>query len=360
MHHVTLLWHVNYLRLSRFISNHIESQVWKTVIGFGITHAAPDWFGFKALDSGLLLDCDDHISESLFWSHGETHTVIEDNLLWFLREGLSTELDFVSIDSPIASISRLFHPENVFLLWVWLSPFKVISTEDHFSLWLFIVGKIETEHWFKVSSVIGALSKLSNESFSSRLKWVLFRSIKIHFRGWSETNQSWASEWSKISRFNNCDETQVSDTMLIIVSKASSISGRMSHNLALSIFEHLTRTIIRFIVFRCWLMILNILCWACWSLTLFREQPCHGWPGIKDNVHLLGWVSKPEFSIVSHIFHVGKVWLNWNVISFSLQQGLVLTFWESLLDNAERLWTKFFLIVTWLIWIFTLTEVNFK
>jgi len=148
--------------------------------------------------------------------------------------------------------------------------------------------------------------------------------------------------------------------MFIIVPKASSISGRMSHNLTLSIFKHLTRTIIRFIVFRCWLMIFNILCWACWSLTLFREQPCHSWPGIKDNVHLLGWVSKPEFSIISHIFHVVKVWLNWNVSSFSLQQGLVLTFWESLLDNAERLWTKFFLIVTWLIWIFTLTEVNFK
>ena len=116
MHHVALLWHVYYFRLTGFISNHIESQVWKTVVGFLIAHAAPDWLGFKTLNSSLFLDGNDHISESLFWSHGETHTVIKDKLLWFLREGLSTELDFVTIDSPIASVSRLFHPENVFLL----------------------------------------------------------------------------------------------------------------------------------------------------------------------------------------------------------------------------------------------------
>jgi hypothetical protein len=116
MHHVALLWHVYYFRFSGFISNHIESQVWKTVEGLLIAHAAPDWLGFKTLNSGLLLDGNDHISEGLFWSHGETHTVIKDKLLWFLREGLSTELDFVTIYSPIASVSRLFHPENVFLL----------------------------------------------------------------------------------------------------------------------------------------------------------------------------------------------------------------------------------------------------
>ena len=116
MHHVALLWHVYYFSLSGFISNHIESQVWKTVVGFLIAHTAPDWLGFKTFNSCLLLDGNDHISEGLFWSHGETHTVIKDKLLWFLREGLSTELDFVTIDSPIASVSRLFHPENVFLL----------------------------------------------------------------------------------------------------------------------------------------------------------------------------------------------------------------------------------------------------
>jgi len=60
---------------------------------------------FKTLDTGLLLDGYDHIGESLFWSHGETHTVIKDKLLWFVGEGLSTKLDFVTVDSPIAGIS---------------------------------------------------------------------------------------------------------------------------------------------------------------------------------------------------------------------------------------------------------------
>jgi hypothetical protein len=57
------------------------------------------------LDTSLLLNGDNHIGESLFWSHSETHTVIEDELLWFLGESLLTERNFVSINCPIASVS---------------------------------------------------------------------------------------------------------------------------------------------------------------------------------------------------------------------------------------------------------------
>jgi hypothetical protein len=137
--HVSFFGHFEFFSFSRFVSNKVEFDADELLVLLFFAEATLFQHGHGALDTTLTVDSEDEIDEGLFRSHSDRHTVVEKDLMELTFDDVDvSKFDTVRIEAPVIRITRLFSPENVFFGGSWFGVSEVISTEDHFTLCIFV------------------------------------------------------------------------------------------------------------------------------------------------------------------------------------------------------------------------------
>jgi len=100
-------------------------------------------------------------------------------------------------------------------------------------------------------------------------------------------------------------------TFRVILTEASSVLSWMSKDFTFTVLKGLTGFLIFFEIFGLRLMESSVLSWTFIFVTLLREQPSPSRSSIEDNLHLLRWVSEPEFAFIPHILQIIKINRHW-------------------------------------------------
>ena len=306
MHHVSFLWHLKVLSAWRIHSNEVKVEVWEFVVLLLFTLAAPNRLHLETENAVFLEQVLYEVYKWFLWCHGETHTVVKNELLWFVRKlRVLTIENIIWVDSPIHLVLWLFAPEDVLLCESLFSVLSIVnSTKEHLAWNVDIVRKVETEDWVKVFIELSTMFELSNKAWDSWNKWL----FEIFLLGWcwSQPNKTWTFQSFYISSLDHRQETEFVQAVLAVTAETSSVLRWVSKDFALTILKELSCLSIVLEVLGLCLFIFFILRTVLFC-TFFWEKPSPCRPCIKDNRHLLWRSSKPKVSFVSHVHQVFHV-----------------------------------------------------
>ena len=227
-------WKLECFGGSLFVCEHVEAHFGELSIVFERYLASPKRVSCLTEGAVFLIESFNKWNEWLLWSHSKTHSVIEDGLLVVVHKLGVTKRNVFVIYSPVLLVSWLVKPENVFVRWALLAILsKIIASKHNITFHSLIVWQIDTEQGCEVVVELLVGFQLGNKSCYSGLHWLVYV-LLFGWRGW-ETDEARALERLHIFCFDDGQECQLVDTVLVIIAKACSVLRRMAQNLAFTI-----------------------------------------------------------------------------------------------------------------------------